>query len=176
MAPTKNALYVLEERLQQGVPLIDETINRWVMVLPIYRRLGPEYDTPFRPVLRATRDNLFEQSCEDPFHDGITLCALGSVYRMYPFRHATRDCDTMIPYQYVLGTRPLKCGTLTSSLFSIALRIHRTPTSKEGRVFRLLETVPTSIEYTSTEPTMILLHKQVVVPGKYDTRMFSVIT
>lgn len=33
---TKNAVDVLEERLQRGVTLFDETTNFWVMVTPIY--------------------------------------------------------------------------------------------------------------------------------------------
>lgn len=58
VAQANNAVDGSEERLQQGVPLFDETTSPSLMVVPIYRPIRAEHDTPFRVIVRATRDNL----------------------------------------------------------------------------------------------------------------------
>lgn len=40
VAPKNNAVDVLMEELQQGIPVFDEQNKRWVNVAPIFRRVG----------------------------------------------------------------------------------------------------------------------------------------
>lgn len=73
-------------------------------------------------------------------------------------------------------TRPPRCPALTSSRFSIALRVGLTLSSKDGRELLLLETLISFLRYTSTKSAMLLLHEQGVVSETYGTINFSVIT
>lgn len=102
LAPTNNATVLLGERLQEDVPVFNEKINRWLNIVPIYKRLGSEHDTKIRAALRATRDSIIPQSCQQLFQDISTLHTLGSVYRVYQFQHVCHDWTNMIPYKYVL--------------------------------------------------------------------------
>lgn len=101
-APTKNMIYVLEEPLQESVSVFNESGNRWVKIVLIYRRLGTEQHTPICTGLRATRDKMIPQTYQQQIHGGITLCILGSINLAYPFRHASRNWTAIIPYQYVM--------------------------------------------------------------------------
>ena len=100
VAPTNRAVDVLEERLQEGIPVWDLNLNAWTHVIPIYRRLGNE-EINRNERLTRRRNELIPNDCR-ALLGGITLCTLGSVYRAFPFRRDARAWRSMVPYQYVI--------------------------------------------------------------------------
>lgn len=81
---TNKAVGVLEERLQNVLPVFHDRTKRCMTVVPIQLLLGSEQENLFRACLRATTDNIITQSVQQQFPKGIKLCTLGSVYRAYP--------------------------------------------------------------------------------------------
>ena len=101
VAPTNNAVDVLERRLQEGIPVYDGHTQEWVNVSPVYRRYGSDEDGGCRGYLRRQCDLLIPPELRRANAEGITLCTLGSVYRAFPFRDRLDEWTFRRPYQYV---------------------------------------------------------------------------
>ena len=100
VAPTNRAVDVLEERLQEGIPVWDMTLQTWTHIIPIYRRLGnEEIDRNERVTHRC--NEIMPNYCH-AYRGGLTLCTPGSVYRAFPFRRDMRSWRAMEHYQYVI--------------------------------------------------------------------------
>lgn len=120
-APTNNAVDVLEELLQQAIPVYDESSNYCINFCPIYRRTGPEYDTDYLAGLRQNREDLLPTACFTGFHNGINLCTLGSSYRAFPHRDRPKDWNDRRPYQYIILDEASQESIPMFSKFSTAL-------------------------------------------------------
>lgn len=101
------------------------------MVTPIYRRKGSEHYTLFLASLRDNSHNILSQSCQNPFHDEITLCNLCSAYGVFPLRYLIFDWATLIPYQYVVLGEATQ--VLDAEPFRLFYKFSCTPQSYEQR-------------------------------------------
>lgn len=97
-----NTFDSLEQRLKQGVPVYDETENRWINVSPVYLRLVHEDETPSPVRFRDALRTLLPVSYQTEFREVIKLLTLGSLYREFPFRDKDEELQRIHSYGYVV--------------------------------------------------------------------------
>lgn len=156
LLPTNNAVDLIEDRLQQCLPVFDEKISRLVMVSPTYRDRHYKDDMTFCERLRSISDNLLPLECIKRFFNGITLCTIGSIFREFLFRDAEENWLEMMPYQCFLvdGASQVSDEDLFRLLNSILFALQEYEKTWP-RI--LLGTLSASSKYTNATSALLLL-------------------
>lgn len=78
--------------------MFEDTEVIWMNVLPVYRSFESEEETSSRAHLRDTNGDMLPTPYNGQFKDVLTLCALDSMYRAFPFRDGEQVWKRMRRY------------------------------------------------------------------------------